>query len=169
MDLFLIRHAAAEAADPAVAAQDGAQLADARRPLTARGRARFAQTVAALGHAGVRLDRLVHSPLLRAVETADLLVPLLRGTTEVCADLAAAPTEGLLARLEGASVAAVGHQPYLGELLSLLSGAPPELVLWRKGGLVWLVGALAPGAMKIRAVVSRRLLAGAEQSVPPVP
>lgn len=160
MNLFLFRHASAALADPAEVEQLGAETADARRPLTEKGRKRFVRGVRALEHAGVRFDRLVHSPWRRAVETADLLHPLLRGTTEVCGELASAPTDALLGVLAGERVGVVGHQPWLGQLVGQLTGAPPELFDWKKGGMVWLVGEPAPGGMRVRAVVSRRLLGG---------
>ena len=71
MELFLIRHG--------IAAPGSAVLSDAERPLTPQGRERFAQAVMGLQRLGVRLDRLYHSPWLRAVETATLLRPVLDG------------------------------------------------------------------------------------------
>lgn len=158
MDLLLFRHAPAVDADPAEIERLGELTADARRSLSAEGRERFASMVEALEERGVRVDRILHSPWRRAVETAELLRPLLRGGTEVCAELAGAPTPALLTRLQAGRMALVGHQPWLGELVALLTGAPSGLIEWKKGGLVWLVGDPAPGAMTIRAVASRRLL-----------
>ena len=71
MELYLVRHAAA--VDRAEASSDEA------RTLTARGSERFARVVRGLDRIGVRLDVVRHSPWTRAVETADLLMPLCRG------------------------------------------------------------------------------------------
>lgn len=149
--LLLFRHAAAAPADPAEVARVGVDRADARRALTPKGRRRFRRFVARLAAAEVRLDRLLHSPLRRAVETAELLHPL-GGRTEVCLALAAPPGPELVAALGGERVAVVGHEPWLGELLTRLTGAPPGLVRWRKGGLVHLEREGADAPWRIRAV-----------------
>src|SRR5690242_6119374 len=65
MDLFLIRHA--RAADGALYADDD------ERPLTADGRRAALDVGAALARHGVKLDAIVSSPLVRAVETAELV------------------------------------------------------------------------------------------------
>src|SRR5204862_6301224 len=65
MELFLIRHAEAVAHD--------APIEDAHRPRTARG-GRDAQKLGKLMRAAdVKLDAIVTSPLVRAVETAELV------------------------------------------------------------------------------------------------
>ena len=58
MDLYLIRHAEAEPQSP-----DGS---DERRGLTKKGRRRFESEVEGLARIGIRFDRLMFSPLLRA-------------------------------------------------------------------------------------------------------
>ena len=64
---------------PDTALPGSAFRVDAERPLTPQGRERFAQAVLGLQRLEVRLDRLYHSPWLRAVETAALLRPILEG------------------------------------------------------------------------------------------
>lgn len=156
MTLLLFRHAPAAPADPDVAAAAGADTADAARALTPRGRRRFKPMVRAVGRMGFRVERLLHSPLRRAVETAELLVPVVEGTTAVCAELAAPPGEALLAQLQGECVALVGHEPWLGETVRLLTGAASLGIRWCKGGLVVLEGQPVAGGMRIAAVVSPR-------------
>jgi len=160
MDLFLFRHAVAAPADPAESEALGATTADARRPLTDLGRQKFARSVRALDEAGVRFDHLVYSPWRRAAETADLLRPLLRGTSVASASLTASPTVTILPELHGERVGVVGHQPWLGELVGILARMPADAIEWKKGGLVWLVGTPTPGGMRIRAIAPRRLLGG---------
>ncbi len=58
MELFVIRHA--------IAVPGSMLLADADRPLSPKGRARFAPAVMGLQRLKVRFDRLYHSPWLRA-------------------------------------------------------------------------------------------------------
>lgn len=132
-DLFLIRHGIA---DPAA---NGAE--DDARPLSAKGRRRMGVVVAGLDRMGVRFQRVLHSPKLRAIETAELLTPLLDGETVVTRLLAASPDARLVELLSSGdgAVAAVGHQPYLGELVDLLAGAGVGTGIdWKKGGVVWL-------------------------------
>ena len=154
MEILLIRHAVAVPAD--------GELADEARPLTAKGKQRFARAVTGLRHLGVKLDRVYHSPWLRAVETAELLVPLLDGETVVSGRLAAPPGKGLLAELGGDRIALVGHEPWMGELRAWLTLGQTKAAAGfdlRKGGVAWVEGeAVRPGAMKLVAFLPPRIL-----------
>lgn len=153
MHLFAIRHAEAVPREP------GAP--DERRALTPEGKRRFARAVRGLADLEIGIDRLLHSPWRRAVETAELLAPIVRGDTVETALLARSPTARLLARLEGEHVGVVGHQPWLGDLVALLvtgeTDAGARLALG-KGALVWLEGEPRPGAMVLRALLPPRVL-----------
>ena len=159
MELFLVRHG--------IAAPGSAFRTDAERPLTPQGRERFAQAVMGLQRLGVRLDRLYHSPWLRAVETAALLGPVLEGEAVSSAALARPPRPALLQEIVGTRVALVGHQPWLGELLHwLLTGAQSDgsAFAFKRGGVAWLEGKPQPGRMVLRAFLPPkvlRVLAGA--------
>ena len=146
MDLYLVRHAPAEPR----AAGNGAS--DAGRALTREGRRKFRGVRAGLERLGVRFDRVLHSPLLRAVETAELLMPLVDGPSSSEPSLATAPSEALLARLAGDRLAVVGHQPWLGDLLAWLTLGDPSLghaFEWKKGGVAALTGDPQPGGMHL--------------------
>ncbi|MEM9493488.1 MAG: phosphoglycerate mutase family protein, partial [Myxococcota bacterium] len=65
MKLYLIRHS------NAVDAGDG--ISDGHRFLSAEGRTRCREVGRVLREAGVTLDAVVTSPLVRAVQTAELL------------------------------------------------------------------------------------------------
>lgn len=155
MDLYVVRHATAVPERP--------DLPDPARPLTAEGRKRFERAVKGMDWFGVRIDRLHHSPWLRAVETAELLTDLVAdgGETVVDPGLARPPDGDFLAGLEGERVAVVGHQPWLTELVSILvcgssrHGARIDL---RKGGLVWLQGDPRPRRMTLRVALSPSVL-----------
>lgn len=112
MKLVLVRHASA--------APGEAGGRDDLRPLLPRGRREARELARGLKRAGLRFELLRHSPLLRALETAELLVKLVDGETRVDPLLADTPGPELVASLAGERVALVGHQPYLGELASLL-------------------------------------------------
>ena len=153
MDLFLIRHAAA-------VARSG-DLEDALRPLTAEGKQKFAPVVEGMSRLGFRFDRLYHSPLLRAVETAELIMPLVKGESVATSLLAEEPGAGLLRELSGNRVALVGHQPWLGDLAAWLLYNDRHLGMAfdiKKGGVVWLNGDVAPGRMVLRAFLAPRIL-----------
>lgn len=153
MELYLVRHAIAE--------PGAAGLSDERRALTAHGRERFGRCVAGLQRLGISVERLLHSPLLRAVETAELMAPLLEGESIVTTLLAEAPTLGLLRQFAGvASAAAVGHEPWMTDLVNRLlfdeqASAP---LVFKKGAVAWLRGEPVPGGMQLVAFLPPRVL-----------
>ena len=140
MRLYLIRHAIAEEAH--------AGLSDAARALTPEGRERMLLELHGMRRLGFGFERLLHSPLRRARETAELVAPLVAGELEVCDLLAAPPGPALRACLAGESIALVGHEPWLtqlaGELLGEAYGAP-----LKKGGVLVLEGEPRPGGMQL--------------------
>ena len=149
MELTLIRHAIAE---------DGAD--DSARPLSKKGRKRFAQSVKTLRKLGLRFDRVLHSPKLRAAETAKLLSPLCEGELQATPLLAKEPGVELWELLEGERLAVVGHEPHLSELMSWLvtgeaSGANFDL---KKGGVAQLEGEPGPAGMRLCTLLSPRVL-----------
>lgn len=153
MELFLVRHAIAEPYAPG--------RADQARALTPEGRARFQRCVAGLERLGVELDLLLHSPLVRAVQTADELSRLLVGESRVTPALAEPPTAGLLDGVRGAeSAALVGHEPWMSDLLGLClgGGAAPLPVAYKKGAVAWLRGEPTPGALELVAFLPPRVL-----------
>ena len=153
MELFIIRHA--------IAVPGSMLLADADRPLTPKGRKRFSQAVLGLQRLKVRFDRLYHSPWLRAVETAELLAPVLDGKAVDSAALARAPSQDLLDALVGERVALVGHEPWMGELVAwLTTGAPPHgsVFAFKRGGVAWLEGQPQPGQMVLQAFLPPKVL-----------
>jgi phosphohistidine phosphatase len=154
VELFLIRHAIA-----VPAAED---RPDAERPLTDEGRKRFARQVRGLERIGVRLDRVLHSPWTRAVETAELLHRLLDGESAVEPGLAREPDAELAALLaRGERVAAVGHEPWMSELLALLvtgNKTHAERFRFKKGQVAWLEGEPKGRGMQLVASLPPRVL-----------
>jgi phosphohistidine phosphatase len=159
MELLVIRHGIA------VDREEGAsEEADAARPLTSRGRRRFKRVVRGLDRLGLLIDHVLTSPKRRAIETADLLDPLVVSDARISARLATEPRSELLteiAALDGSRVAVVGHEPYLGQLIALLtlsSGQHGDALALKKGGVAWLEGDPAPGGMRVRAHLPPRIL-----------
>ena len=153
MQLFLIRHAIA------VPASEDSE--DAARPLTAEGRRKFERVVRGLDRLGVRLDRVIHSPWTRAVQTADLLHRLIDGESQVEMGLTRPPDAELAARLAGDRVAAVGHEPWMSELLALLvtgNKTHADRFRCKKGQVAWLEGEPQPRGMELVASLPPRIL-----------
>jgi phosphohistidine phosphatase len=160
MELFVIRHA--------IAVPGSMLLADADRPLSPKGRERFSQAVLGLQRLKIHFDRLYHSPWLRAVETAELLAPVLDGKAVCSPALVRAPSQDLLDVLVDARVALVGHEPWMGELVAwLTTGAPPHggAFAFKRGGIAWLEGQPQPGRMALRAFLPPKVLRALGQGV----
>jgi phosphohistidine phosphatase len=123
--LLLIRHGIAHDDSP-----DGSDFA---RELTSKGRDKLTRQAAALGAMGLVPDRLVSSPLVRALQTAQILseawgVPV---ETNRALALGARPDDYLAAREGGGGgVACVGHNPDISHAVHALTGARVQM---RKG------------------------------------
>jgi len=146
MDLFLIRHAIAE--------ERRAGLNDEDRKLTETGRKRFRAMVEDLRRGSIELDRVYTSPWKRAVQTAELLDPVLSGPITHTEMLARAPEPGFFSELSGDSVACVGHEPWISDALSLLTvgDAQGTWIRFKKGAIAWLRGDPDPASMHLRAL-----------------
>lgn len=137
MNLFLIRHAAAEDATP-----------DESRRLTRSGRADARALGRFLRKSGAFTpDVIWHSTLVRARETAELLAAELRKAPKPVEVEGLAPEDDPAAfarRIRGAAgaLAVVGHQPFLGALASLLvtGTAEPSRFAVRKCAVLALEG-----------------------------
>ena len=133
IELYLVRHA--------IAAERGPRWPDdGKRPLTVKGIGRFREVVRGLAAIGVGLDVVLSSPLVRAIQTADLLAEGLdpRPPVEQVEGLAPGATVeafvAALARAKRARIACVGHEPDLGQLAAHLVGASQPFE-FKKGGV----------------------------------
>lgn len=133
MNLYLVRHA--------VAVEHGTPgLLDDDRPLVKKGRARMAEVAAAFLKAAVPVDRILSSPLVRAVQTAEILAWALafKGEVEVTRHLAGGTPQDIDRILGGIreceGLALVGHEPGMSELAGHYLGMTdfPE---FRKGAI----------------------------------
>lgn len=121
MFLTLVRHGEA--------GQPPAQLGDAGRCLTPLGRRQARATGAALAEQGVRPSHVWSSPLVRAVQTAELIVAALDhdGPVTISPDLYPSSEPDnlageLTALADDADVLLVGHQPFMSAAASGLLG-----------------------------------------------
>jgi phosphohistidine phosphatase len=170
IDVYLVRHAVAEQRD------SSRWPDDADRPLTAGGIERFRSAARGLGRLVPRVDAVRSSPYARAWQTADLLQeeagwPAAQHDPTLAADQSPAEALPLLQTLtEPASVALVGHEPYLSSLASLLvSGNERALRLeLKKGAVARLAFAVAPapGAALLRWSVSPKILRSIDRARP---
>jgi phosphohistidine phosphatase len=159
MQLYVVRHAIAE---DAAAGQD-----DGERELSGDGKRKLRAAVRGLRAARIRFDRVLTSPKLRAVQTADALAPLCDAPPIVTELLAQPPRNELLAQIAEITsggkdgTAVVGHEPWLGELVALLAFGDTrfgEALTLKKASVTLLAGSAVPGGMTIRALVPPRLL-----------
>ena len=161
MDLLVIRHAIAVDPEPG--------MDDAERELTSEGTRKFKRAVQGLRKLDWTLDRVLTSPWRRAVQTVELLKPLIDGptiSTELLCDkprpeLFALIAENTGPQQSGAATAVVGHEPWLSELVAWLTFGDPhhsEAIEIKKGGVVWLNGSAVPGGMMLRAVLTPKIL-----------
>ncbi|HTO95426.1 MAG TPA: histidine phosphatase family protein [Myxococcales bacterium] len=119
--LYLVRHAVAT--EPG----EGAPPDDALRALTARGRRRFRKNARAFAGLGEEVELICTSPVLRAVQTAELLAAAVgHDEVQVLEELRRSGGVGALleklSTLQVRSLALVGHRRLLKELAVVLSG-----------------------------------------------
>lgn len=141
--IYLVRHG--------IAIEPEGGIADESRWLTSKGRRRFKRLARAFARLGEPLEHLFSSPLVRAVQTAEILA----GTTlhHDVTILEELRPEGGVGRLlaeiarrvkDEEAVALVGHDPQMSALVSALGEVPKDRqVDFRKGSIVRIdVGAL---------------------------
>ena len=134
MKLYLVRHAEA--------IERSSTTPDASRYLTTRGRLSFRKVARRAREAGIAPDVIFTSPLLRAVQTAEILAERLKHKDEVVVAKELSPgfdLRALRALLAGAGnpaeAAFVGHEPDLGGIAAALMAVPGSFPL-RKGAVV---------------------------------
>jgi phosphohistidine phosphatase len=142
MNLYILRHAiAADPGDPGMPAG----LRDFDRPLTTEGRRRLRRSIAGMEALDVRPGLVVSSPLVRAIQTAEVFMKgmgISRDAFVVTPNLAPdASRRDLIRELNNFAPRAtdmllVGHEPGLSELIGLLcAGDPAASFDLKKGGL----------------------------------
>lgn len=140
MNLYIIRHA--------IAAQRGTPgyEDDSQRPLTDKGRKKMSKIAKGLRQLGIELDVILTSPYVRARDTAKILadeynmVDQIRFTDNLIppGDFKALIDE-IQEKYDVESLALVGHEPMLGELISWLTTGSKNLQInFKKGGVCYL-------------------------------
>lgn len=133
MQLYLIRHG--------IAIDEAPGLSDEDRYLTPEGREKTAKVAALLCKQIGHLDRILTSPLVRAVQTAELVAHEIEcGDVRVCRPLAPG---GTMARVDAAirdasdadRVALTGHEPSMSAIAAHLLGLPSFPRPFKKAGV----------------------------------
>ena len=174
-ELLLVRHGIAD--------ERSEDLDDAQRSLTPEGRERTSQQLERLLELDLACDLVLSSPLVRARQTAELIVSAgLAPELELAAALAPlADPLPLLERWLGPlsprpgwkRLALVGHEPDLSTLAALLIGVPmaraPQAIRLKKAGALLLQWPAAPGgelqgSARLEMVLPPRVLLGRRQS-----
>ncbi|HEV8248786.1 MAG TPA: phosphohistidine phosphatase SixA [Gaiellaceae bacterium] len=126
MRVYLVRHGEAAPGEP-----------DEERRLTPEGREQSRRVAEQLASAQPRPDAVLHSPLVRARETAELIAAPLGIEPEPDDRLApGATTDNVRAAAagRGEAVVLVGHQPDCGRVAAELTGGPEPA--FPAGGMV---------------------------------
>ncbi|HET6165147.1 MAG TPA: histidine phosphatase family protein [Planctomycetota bacterium] len=130
MLLTLLRHGVAVELLEMTPGADGRLPVDAERPLTERGRRRLKKVARALRRLRVRPDRILHSGLVRAKETAEIVADGLEVDVPSFVEVAALLPEAdpaelfeLLRTLACEEVLCVGHAPHLDRVVAAVCGA----------------------------------------------
>lgn len=153
MDVILVRHAVA--LDRAEAIAMG--MLDRDRPLTPKGSSRMQRAARGLAKRAVDVSTVLTSPLLRAVETAEILQKQYKGSrlSETDTLLPEADPAWLAELLAGGAASSpalvVGHEPHLSCWAGwCLTGQPRAVFELRKGGACLLRFEDTPGPNKAK-------------------
>jgi phosphohistidine phosphatase len=145
MNLYLLRHGEAGKR------VDDTPEGDANRSLTEEGRRRVERGVRGLRAVDAAFDAILSSPLLRALQTAQIVADAFRAQSVLETTPHLAPggdPDKLLDQVAGGGglhkgVLLVGHEPDLGQLASrLLFGEAASCLRLKKGGLIKLAVSL---------------------------
>lgn len=143
-----MRHAiAVERGDPAFPNDDD-------RPLTPEGIHKFRLAARGLSELGMKLERIVTSPLVRARQTAEILKDVaakraeLNSAKELRAETPFESTLEAVNRYNNDSIAVVGHEPHLSGFTSflLVGGGELAAIEFKKGAVARLVFPDRPAA-----------------------
>jgi len=133
MEIYLLRHAIAEDAEPG--------QRDSERALTDEGREKLRRVLLRDHAAGVKPAVILSSPYRRALETASVAREILGGEIERTETLipSASPYgawEAILAHKSEDAVLLASHEPLMSSMAAFLLGAPSLEVDMKKAALV---------------------------------
>jgi phosphohistidine phosphatase len=141
----LIRHAEAAPLGEHGVAEDG------DRPLTAKGEKQAEALGKMLAARGIAFDKVLSSPFVRAVRTAELMLQRVKSAPEVTQTDALTPNAKprklakLLRATQGESIALVGHLPHIAIWAGWLIGAKKAQIDFAKSGIACVACGEMPG------------------------
>jgi len=154
MKIFLMRHAEAVA--------EGPGLSDEHRYLSDKGRQTARRVGTALSSEALPLQAIYTSPLVRAVQTAELVAQATQFAGEVCVLFGLAP--GFPPQLLAERIAAletaillIGHEPNISALGAYLLGRP-SFPPFRPGQVSLIEGGLPRWTLEPQTLAFNRLL-----------
>lgn len=135
MEIYLLRHAAAENAPPG--------MKDSDRALTPEGREKLKRVLKRAKSAGVEPGVILSSPYRRALETAEMAAEVLGYHRKVLQTAALVPDasphdvwQEIRARKEESSILLASHEPLMSATVALFLANPAMLVDMKKSALV---------------------------------
>ena len=164
MQLLVVRHGIAEEYQEAIARG----VSDDNRELTREGREKMERSVRGLKSKHESLDLILHSPLVRARQTAEIIASAYKGVQldilkEMRPESDPEHTLAALVPIVGGfeNVAIVGHQPHVSAFISyVLTGRHGNFVAMKKGAMSLLefVGSMRAGQAILRWHVNNAFL-----------
>jgi phosphohistidine phosphatase len=161
VNVLVIRHG--PAGDPEAWKAEGRD--DRLRPLSPDGKKDMRQAASGLATLKPRVDIVATSPLVRAVQTAEIIASEYDCKVVTVDALApdadpAKTLEWIGAQRVGGTVALVGHEPHLSGLVSyMLAGKRTAFIELKKGGACLLdVASFSPGSSTLKWLLTRREL-----------
>lgn len=136
-----------------LSAREAGVASDFERPLSPRGELEAREAAARLSAAGFTPDRIVSSPLARALRTAEIAAEIFPAAArQTATQLSDGPAQAILDLIEdlarsGGRVLVVGHQPLLGAIAGYFTGS--EGYDLAPAGFVRLNSAERPGASSL--------------------
>lgn len=125
MILYLVRHADAETKKPGAS--------DFERELTQVGKETTKKMALALKKMGIKVDLIISSPLVRAVQTAEIFRDVMGVESEILKLNELIPGSdfqfliGIISHLDKENILAVGHEPHLGDFLAWFICIPKRI------------------------------------------
>jgi len=157
--LYIVRHGIA------VDRTDPNSPPDPERPLTARGIKKTRLAALGLAKFGIQPESFITSPLVRAVQTAEIFAEALgfapsRIRTSEHLKPAADPAEFLkeLSRVKAKEAICFGHAPHLDTMVSQLAGARGVFTSMKKAGVACFERGAAQGRWELVWLVTPKTL-----------
>lgn len=135
MEIYLLRHAIAE--------ERSASGRDGDRQLTDEGRQKLRKVMKRAAGAGVEPSLILSSPLIRAVQTAEIAAEVLHYAGKIVKVDSLTPDssprdvwEEIRTRKDEPAILLAGHEPLYSATTAYLLGSTRSMVDFRKAGLV---------------------------------